>query len=354
MAISIISGLLAYKPRTRLVWEGVCSSISIDQASLYNENGEGMRKILSLGYRDLPQHLKVCLLHLSIFPGDYPISRGRLIRSWIAEGFIIISENSSHDTVEELAEAYLDELINRGFIQPVVSGTDDNKTKACLLICGTVHKFIESKAAKENVGTVLGDENKRSVLCGTIRRLSVMNLKENYDDIPESRITSHNRSLYSFVVGSGAKLFVKHFPFLWVLDLEGFMELTNNDVEKIARRLLNLRYLSIRDTPVSRIPDQIGQLQFLTTLDLRGTKVQELPMSVVHLQRLAHLLCDTMKFPAEWIGKMATLSCLSQFDVLQCSISSVEQLGNLSELRELTLWWSPETEVDNIDERCEH
>lgn len=60
-----------------------------------------------------------------------------------------------------------------------------------------------------------------------------------------------------------------------------------------------------------------------------------------------------MKFPAEWIGKMAALSCLSQFDVLQSNMSAVDQLGNLSELRELTLWWHPETEFDNSDERCE-
>jgi Leucine-rich repeat (LRR) protein len=61
--------------------------------------------------------------------------------------------------------------------------------------------------------------------------------------------------------------------------------------EEIATRLRDLRYLSIQDTPISEIPDQIGQLQHLMTLDLRGTRVQELPASVLQ-QRLTHLLCD--------------------------------------------------------------
>lgn len=155
-------------------------------------------------------------MHLSIFPGDYPISSGRVVRSWIAEGFIIIPENSSHATIDEVAEAYLNELINRGFLQPVVNGSDGSKTEACQ-ICGTVLQFIESKATKENVGTVLVNENRRSVLRGTIRRLSVMSLKENYGGIPESTVTSHIRSLYTFFISSGAKLSVKHFRFLRVL-----------------------------------------------------------------------------------------------------------------------------------------
>lgn len=78
-----------------------------------------------------------------------------------------------------------------------------------------------------------------------------------------------------------------------VLDLEGCKDLTNHNVEEIAR-LRNLRYLSIRDTPVSEIPDRIGQLQHLTVLDFRGTLVRELPASVFQMQRLARLLCDIL------------------------------------------------------------
>ncbi|OEL38251.1 hypothetical protein BAE44_0000730 [Dichanthelium oligosanthes] len=45
---------------------------------------------------------------------------------------------------------------------------------------------------------------------------------------------------------------------------EGCKDLKNHNVVEIAG-LVHLRYLSIRDTPISELPDQIGQLQSLTT-----------------------------------------------------------------------------------------
>lgn len=72
---------------------------------------EGMRRIPSLGYHDLPHHLKACRhWHLSIFPADYPIDLDRVIRSWMAEGLVW---EKSGKTVEEVGESYLEELMDR-------------------------------------------------------------------------------------------------------------------------------------------------------------------------------------------------------------------------------------------------
>ncbi|GJM94356.1 hypothetical protein PR202_ga10996 [Eleusine coracana subsp. coracana] len=72
-------------------------------------------------------------------------------------------------------------------------------------------------------------------------------------------------------------------------------------------------------------------------------------------ESLAHkrylVVVDGICNPYDYFAINMALPCNSLGS--RCSMSSVEQLGNLSELRELTLWWSPETEVDNIDERCE-
>ncbi|RCV39736.1 hypothetical protein SETIT_8G247100v2 [Setaria italica] len=91
LSIAAISSLLVCKPRARTT--------------------EGMRRIPSLGYHDLPHHLKACRLwHLSIFPADYPIDLDRVIRSWMAEGLVW---EKSGKTVEEVGESYLEELMDR-------------------------------------------------------------------------------------------------------------------------------------------------------------------------------------------------------------------------------------------------
>lgn len=62
-----------------------------------------------------------------------------------------------------------------------------------------------------------------------------------------------------------------------------------------------------------------------------------------------------MRFP-DWIGQMTALHCLWQFDIFGSGMGAVEELGNLSELGELTtLWWSPDDadEFDNTHGRYE-
>ncbi|KAK9209148.1 hypothetical protein WN944_001512 [Citrus x changshan-huyou] len=57
----------------------------------------------------LPFYLKLCFLYLSVFPAHLEISTRQLYQLWIAEGFI-------PDNSEAIAEKYLEQLINRGFV----------------------------------------------------------------------------------------------------------------------------------------------------------------------------------------------------------------------------------------------
>jgi disease resistance protein RPM1 len=53
-----------------------------------NPSLEPMKVTLNLSYKDLPYYLKPCFLYLSIFPEDSVISRMRIVRRWVAEGFV--------------------------------------------------------------------------------------------------------------------------------------------------------------------------------------------------------------------------------------------------------------------------
>ncbi|GAU48386.1 hypothetical protein TSUD_118120 [Trifolium subterraneum] len=66
-----------------------------------------------VNYDDLPSHLKSCMPYFGIYPEDYTINRKRLTRQWMAEGFVRYTER---ETLEDVAEEYLTELIQRSLV----------------------------------------------------------------------------------------------------------------------------------------------------------------------------------------------------------------------------------------------
>lgn len=70
--------------------------------------------MLDLSFSDLSHQLKLCFLYLSLFPEDFEINVEKLIRLFVAEGFVPQSEDR---TMEEVAKDNFDELINRSLIQ---------------------------------------------------------------------------------------------------------------------------------------------------------------------------------------------------------------------------------------------
>nr|XP_033508951.1 putative late blight resistance protein homolog R1A-10 [Nicotiana tomentosiformis] len=69
--------------------------------------------ILSLSYNWLPPSLKACFLYMGVFPEDAKIDAKRLIRVWVAEGFL---KRISHKKMEKVAEECLEDLVSRSLI----------------------------------------------------------------------------------------------------------------------------------------------------------------------------------------------------------------------------------------------
>ncbi|KAL7249317.1 hypothetical protein ACSBR1_011468 [Camellia fascicularis] len=113
LAIVAISGLLSTKDKSSVdEWDKIYRSLGAELEG--NDKLLSMKKILSLSYIDLPYYLKFCFLYLSVFPEDCLIDHWRLIRLWVAEGFV---ESKAGMTIEEVAEGYLNELINRSLVE---------------------------------------------------------------------------------------------------------------------------------------------------------------------------------------------------------------------------------------------
>lgn len=328
LAIITVASMLATRTYSVTAWAEISNSVG---SSLYKDNSmERMRTILNLSYNDLPYHLKTCLLYLSMFPKDYVIDRKRLVRRWIAEGFV--SAMNGQDS-EEVAEHYLNELINRGLVQSV-GNHYDGRVYACR-VHDMILDLILSKSVKENFVITYGKH--MSELQDKVRRLSLDSRYQWGTFKPSEIITSHIRSLTVF--GSNKEMPpLANFRALRVLDVENFGEFESHYFQNI-RRLHLLKYLRLHTTSVIEVPEKIVELQYLETVDLTGAPRSRLPKGIVQMNKLIYLLVNNMKLPDgfERMQSLRELSCL-KIDGSN-SVNTLRGLGNLSMLRTLGLNW---------------
>lgn len=91
LAINVIGGLLSENKNSTDIWYQVARDVS----SVAAERDEHFTKILSLSYHHLPHHLRPCFLYMAAFPEDYEVRASRLVRLWVAEGFLKPSEGKN-------------------------------------------------------------------------------------------------------------------------------------------------------------------------------------------------------------------------------------------------------------------
>ncbi|KAG8378915.1 hypothetical protein BUALT_Bualt07G0034300 [Buddleja alternifolia] len=108
LAIVVIGGLLHKGEKTQEYWRRIAGNLDL----IISEDTRCM-EILSLSYNHLPHRLRPCFLYMGLFPEDYEIPVPRLIRLWVAEGFL---KPTRSKRFEELAEEYLEDLIKRNLV----------------------------------------------------------------------------------------------------------------------------------------------------------------------------------------------------------------------------------------------
>lgn len=282
-----------------------CNLSTSDQYS----TSDGMRMILQMSYDELPAPLKSCLLYLCVFPEYYTIKKERLIRLWIAEGYIL---GRYEESLWRTGESYFNELIGRGLIQPVF-GYEDGQAVACT-VHGVILDFIKSLSREYNFATTGADLRSGVIPWYPIRRFSIDYCSKqdeaNTLDLRTLHLSSV-RTLQVFgpvgwttprtdskvmkgkaVLGDTEGIPVlSTFKFLRVLDLEDNGNLRSHHLKGIGGLVL-LRYLGLRGAAIHELPDEIGKLEHLETLDVRHTNLRNLPASIVGLERMVCLLIE--------------------------------------------------------------
>ncbi|WJX37529.1 hypothetical protein P8452_25286 [Trifolium repens] len=329
LAIVVMGGLLC-KTRITIDWYNFNDNIKPKLKKDFVIN-----KILVLSYHDLSYNLKSCLLYFGIYPEDCKVNSKRLIRQWIAEGFVKEEEGM---TLEEVAEGYLTELIHRSLVQVISIGID-GRAKSCR-VHDLVHDMILKKFEDLSFCKKITEDGQSSALNGIVRRLSITT---NSDNLMESVERLQVRSLlvpepYTLHESVVRQLTTKY-RLLKVFDAQLTGE-TGEVIDDLGS-LNHLKYFSVKWEEIG-LPKSIGMLENLETLDLTGTSLFRLPKEICKLRKLRHFLGDELHLVhqlKDCIGGMKSLQtlsllCLNENDE---DIELIEELGKLKQLKKLGL-----------------
>jgi disease resistance protein RPM1 len=346
LAIVAIGGLLSTKDKVLYEWHKLHNSLSSELES--NIHLINITKILSLSYHDLPYNLKACFLYFGMFPEDYSINCKRLIRLWIAEGFV---KERQGITLEEVAQDYLNQLIRRSLVQ-VENSNFDGRIRSC-----RVHDMLREVILlrSEELSFCLVSIQNYSCFDKIARRLSIQN---NVNTPLESITSSQTRSILILGVDEVPNSFLTscfaNFKLIKVMDFEGALI---DYIPKEVGNLFHLRYLSLRDTKVQMLPKSIGKLHNLETLDLKRSLVSELPVEIKGLKKLKYLAAyiennyiisrkslhieNDHVISRQSVKIQSGIGCLQSlqklFNIEANNAAVIEELGSLGQLRKLEI-----------------
>ncbi|KAM3406697.1 hypothetical protein ACQJBY_000655 [Aegilops geniculata] len=331
LAIISVGNLLLLKEKTEFAWKNVHDSLVWDER---DDHGIGqVASVLNFSIDDLPYRLKRCFLYCSVYPEDFFIKRKILIREWIAEGLI---EETGHGTMEEVADGYLNELVQRNLLL-VKLKNEFGRAKRL-----HIHDLIREIAAyrSKQDGFFQLSKSARVDSKQKIRHLTLYQCQSDRQSAPNMPSL---RSFYVLRSDLDVALFSR-FRLLTVLNL---WYVKASKLPSAVANLRNLRYLGVRSTYIEELPKELGRLCNLQTLDAKWSSIKVLPSSITKLKNLRHLILFTrgttdfmepepgtaVSFP----DGLENLKCLQTLKYVKADQKVVRSLESLEQMRSLEL-----------------
>uniref|UniRef100_M1ALF6 Resistance protein PSH-RGH6 n=1 Tax=Solanum tuberosum TaxID=4113 RepID=M1ALF6_SOLTU len=286
LAVVAIGGLLSKMSKETSSWENVAEKVE----SLMTSDTMDCLNILSLSYNHLPQYLKTCFLYMGVFAETREIPVWKLIKLWIAEGFV---KKVNHKNLEDVAEENLRELVDRSLVL-VGKHTSLGKIKTCKMhdlvrdMClreAQYENFIHFKTRYDY------DDLLENNSC--LRRVADFH---KYTDSRLSKLTPLTRSVFFKYPSFDCCLSQSSFRLLRILDV---CFTTSLDSSQSISELVHLRYLACPF--FNGLVQSLCKLRNIQNLVIHNLHPfgllmgpQSLPWEVVNMPRLRHI--HTKKF----------------------------------------------------------
>lgn len=276
-AISLLGGLLSAVKENRRV-------------ALVTRLGEPapLDDFLRLSFDELPYQMKPCVLYMALFPKESDVPTRRLFRLWAAEGFLLTEAAADGSVQMRSAEDCFRELERRNLIS-VVRWNPDTSARSCRMPA-FLYEFFHEKAKASALLQIHQPSQAQNTATGhydyMVRYLrsfaSFNTCKPGTQQAREIKVL-----LNSPIIDGGRDL-------LKVLDLEGvYKPVLPKKFENI---LPNLRYLGLRWTALDSIPESVGNLLLLETLDLKYTNITKVTSAIWNAKNLRHLYLSEASF----------------------------------------------------------
>lgn len=298
---------------------GALSNILLDHRALVE---------IASKFNLLEHPLKLCFLYCSLFPGGFEIPKCRMIRLWLAEGWIPKGD-------EDTAEGYLKELACLHMIQVQQNGLSSSVKTFCL--DSLTRDFAAMKAMQCNLFHSI--DHKGSLNISNARRLSLdsrgifnhISLKDSLQNLRSLLYLSQPTEIEGKLLDFPAS----RFKLLRILDLEDMNFVT--ELPEGIGELAHLRYLGLRHTGLESLPKSIGSLKNLQSLDIRGTLVRPIPIAIQKLEQLQYFYMDDGSTDMDSLD-VSSLKGLRVLSVIRVGRWMVNGLGKLTQLRKLGIY----------------
>ncbi|KAH6831933.1 hypothetical protein C2S53_012808 [Perilla frutescens var. hirtella] len=289
LAINVIGGLLCNSERSRDAWEHIAKDVRVAIA----ETGDQFSNILSLSYNHLPNHLRPCFLYMGAFPEDHEIKASRLVRLWVAEGFL---KENGEKSLEEEAEVYLKALVERNLVS--VRRNKGNGKGKSYGIHDLLRDLCMRKADEEKFLHVKNARVQKLRILYSMRRVSAHTSYRIGDMFASAEFMSLARSFLCTGLMSREILSPIFFAsrLLRVLDV---FEMEFPEFPREILQLVNLRFLAL-SYKFGGLPSEISRLWNLQTLIARFEAFHFLPSQIWEMSELRHLKLKDTQFWIEY------------------------------------------------------